>query len=51
MNGEGYQQLARVVRVADDGDTLFDFNHPMAGHTLTFELSLVSREPYTDEEA
>ena len=51
MNGEGYQQLARVMRVADDGDTLFDFNHPMAGHTLTFELSLVSREPYTDEEA
>lgn len=50
-DGEGYQQLARVMRVADDGDTLFDFNHPMAGHTLTFELSLVSREPYTDEEA
>lgn len=51
MNGEGYQQLARVIRVADDGDTLFDFNHPMAGRTLTFDLELLSREPYTDEEA
>ena len=51
MNDEGYQQLARVIRVADDADTLFDFNHPMAGHTLTFELELLSREPYTGEEA
>lgn len=51
MNGEGYQQLARVIRVADDGDTLFDFNHPMAGRTLTFDLELLSREPYTGEEA
>lgn len=51
MNDEGHQQLARVIRVADDGDTLFDFNHPMAGHALTFELELLSREPYTDEEA
>ena len=40
-----------IYLMTDDGDTLFDFNHPMAGHTLTFELSLVSREPYTDEEA
>lgn len=51
MNGEGYQQLARVIRVADDGNTLFDFNHPMAGRTLTFDLELLSREPYTGEEA
>ncbi|MDY2777375.1 MAG: FKBP-type peptidyl-prolyl cis-trans isomerase [Collinsella sp.] len=45
MNGEGYQQLARVVKVEDDGMTVFDFNHPMAGHTLVFELELLSREP------
>ena len=51
MNGEGYQQLARVIRVADDGNTLFDFNHPMAGRTLTFDLELLSRKPYTGEEA
>ena len=45
MNGEGYQQLARVVRIQDDGDTVFDFNHPMAGHKLTFDLELIAREP------
>lgn len=49
MNGEGYQQLARVVRVADDGDTLFDFNHPMAGRTVIFNLELVSRESLAGE--
>ena len=45
MNDEGYQQLARVVRVQDDGETVFDFNHPMAGGRLTFEPELLSREP------
>lgn len=50
MNGEGYQQLARVLKVEDDGDTYFDFNHPMAGCALNFELELLSREPY-DEDA
>ena len=45
MNDEGYQQLARVVRVQDDGETVFDFNHPMAGCRLTFDLELLSREP------
>ena len=49
MNAEGYQQLARVVKVEDDGDTIFDFNHPMAGCALNFELELISREPYVPE--
>ena len=44
MNSDGYQRLARVLRVQDDGETVFDFNHPMAGCTLTFDLELVSRE-------
>lgn len=44
MNGEGYQQLARVVRVEDDGQTIFDFNHPMAGCALNFEIELLARE-------
>ncbi len=51
MNDEGYQQLAREIREADDADTQFHFNHPMDGHTLTCELELLSREPYTGEEA
>ena len=51
MNAEGYQQLARVLRVEDDGDTYFDFNHPMAGCALNFELELLSREPVEGEDA
>lgn len=50
MNEEGYQQLARVVKVEDDGMTIFDFNHPMAGCPLNFELELISREPYTGDD-
>ena len=43
MNDQGYQQLARVVKVEDDGQTIFDFNHPMAGCALNFEFELLSR--------
>lgn len=50
MNDEGYQQLARVVQVQDDGYTIFDFNHPMAGCALNFELELLAREPYTGDD-
>lgn len=46
MNEEGYQQLARVISVQDDDNTVFDFNHPMAGCALNFEIELLSREPY-----
>lgn len=45
MNEQGQQRLARVVEVEDDGQTIFDFNHPMAGCPLNFELELLSREP------
>ncbi len=51
MNGEGYQQLARVLRVEDDGDTYFDFNHPMAGSAINFDLELISREPVDSEKS
>ena len=44
MDHTGYQRLARVIRVQDDGDTILDFNHPMAGRTLEFDLELLSRE-------
>ena len=51
MNGEGYQQLARVLRVEDDGDTYFDFNHPRAGSAINFDLELISREPVDAEKS
>ena len=50
MNGEGYQQLARVISVQDDGVTVFDLNHPMAGMPLNFEITLVAREPLDEAE-
>ena len=30
-----------VVQVADDGAVLFDFNHPLAGHPVTFEVHVI----------
>ena len=48
MDERGYQRLARVVRVQDDGETVFDFNHPMAGQDLDYEIELLSREPVED---
>lgn len=50
MNSDGYQQLARVVKVEDDGETVFDFNHPLAGCALNYEIELLSREPWTPED-
>lgn len=51
MDERGYQRLARVVQVQDDGMTVFDFNHPMAGCSLTFDLELIAREPLDEDEA
>ena len=45
MDETGYQRLARVLQVQDDGITVFDFNHPMAGMPINFEIELISREP------
>ena len=50
MDERGYQRLARVIQVQDDGETVFDFNHPMAGHTLEFDIELISREPLSHDE-
>jgi FKBP-type peptidyl-prolyl cis-trans isomerase SlpA len=30
-----------VVQVADDGRVLFDFNHPLAGQPVTFEVHVI----------
>ena len=30
-----------VLQVADDGAVLFDFNHPLAGQPVTFEVQLI----------
>jgi len=46
---EGNFQLLRVVKVDGDNVTI-DTNHPLAGETLTFEVSIQSVRPATDEE-
>jgi FKBP-type peptidyl-prolyl cis-trans isomerase 2 len=45
MSGdEGFQQ-AIIKEIKDDGKiVVLDFNHPLAGQTLNFELTLVSVE-------
>ena len=37
--GEG--RFAGVVRAIDDDSLLFDFNHPLAGQPVTFEVQLI----------
>lgn len=39
QNGEQY--LVRVHEVAEE-KTVIDFNHPLAGHTLTFDIKVIS---------
>lgn len=38
--GEG-GYAGTVLQVRDDGAVLFDFNHPLAGHPVTFEVLLI----------
>jgi FKBP-type peptidyl-prolyl cis-trans isomerase SlpA len=30
-----------VIQVAEDGGVLFDFNHPLAGQAVTFEVHVI----------
>ncbi|MBY4678013.1 FKBP-type peptidyl-prolyl cis-trans isomerase [Marinobacterium arenosum] len=46
---EGQQQLVEIVELSDDEVTV-DGNHPLAGHTLTYDIEVVSvRDATTDE--
>ena len=39
---DGQGQFAGVVlQLRDDSAVLFDFNHPLAGHAVTFEVQLI----------
>jgi FKBP-type peptidyl-prolyl cis-trans isomerase SlyD len=40
---------AYVTGIRPDG-VLIDFNHPLAGHTLHFEVTVSALRPATDEE-
>ena len=41
QNGQGQQMMGRVVGLTDTTATI-DFNHPLAGKNLNFEIELVS---------
>lgn len=41
QNGQGQQMMGRVIGLTDTTATL-DFNHPLAGKNLNFEIELVS---------
>lgn len=38
---DGQRQYAGVIREVGDGWLLFDFNHPLAGQPVTFEVQLI----------
>lgn len=46
---EGDVIVGRIARVKGD-KVLLDFNHPLAGKTLDFEIEVLDRRPATEEE-
>jgi FKBP-type peptidyl-prolyl cis-trans isomerase SlyD len=46
---EGNEEVALVTEVVDDGITL-DFNHPLAGQRLHFDVTIFDLREATDEE-
>jgi peptidylprolyl isomerase len=52
IGDDGEEYAARVVSVSDDlMDVTVDFNHPLAGHTLTFDITLTEIVPPQPEAA
>jgi len=41
FNAPGGGRFAGVLRDIDDSGALFDFNHPLAGQTLKFEVRII----------
>jgi FKBP-type peptidyl-prolyl cis-trans isomerase SlyD len=48
-DGEGNQMIAYVSEVREDG-VMLDFNHPLAGQTLFFDVKIAGLRPATPEE-
>lgn len=47
---DGEETILRVVEWMDDDHVLVDSNHPLAGVTLSFELTIHAVEPAPDDE-
>jgi FKBP-type peptidyl-prolyl cis-trans isomerase 2 len=43
LNAPGYQGTIRVAEVQEE-IVILDFNHPLAGKALTFDITIVSVE-------
>lgn len=41
FNAPGGGRFAGVLRAIDDDGALFDFNHPLAGQTVKFEVKII----------
>jgi FKBP-type peptidyl-prolyl cis-trans isomerase SlyD len=41
---DGEDVLVEVIDITDDNTALLDFNHPLAGETLYFDIRLISTE-------
>lgn len=41
FNAPGGGQFAGVLRAIDEDGALFDFNHPLAGQAVTFEVQII----------
>ena len=48
LEGENGEQAAAVVAEVGEDQVVLDFNHPLAGQDLTFEIELVSVVPEGD---
>jgi FKBP-type peptidyl-prolyl cis-trans isomerase SlyD len=49
--GEGGQTVQVTVVDFDDKEVTIDFNHPLAGKDLEFDVTVTEARPATDEEA
>jgi FKBP-type peptidyl-prolyl cis-trans isomerase SlyD len=48
-DADGEDSYARVISVSEETAEL-DFNHPLAGKQLNFDVKIVDLRPATDEE-
>lgn len=47
---DGEASLAEIIEIADDGAIVLDFNHPLAGEDLKFEVKILDIRPASETE-